>query len=102
MDVIKLFAKNEKELESQIQTVRICSQDIWMESGIEKCAMLKMKNGNRHRMETIEQPNQDKFRTLWKKKTYKYLGILEADTIKHADMIENFFKKNTPGERENY
>ncbi len=40
MDDLKLFAKNEKELESQIQTVRICSQDIWMESGIEKFAYL--------------------------------------------------------------
>ena len=28
MDEIKLFAKNEKELETQIQTIRINSQDI--------------------------------------------------------------------------
>ena len=45
MDDIKLFAKNEKELETQIQTVRIYSQDIGMEFGIQKCAMLVMKNG---------------------------------------------------------
>ena len=31
MDEIKLFAKNEKEFETQIQTVRIYSQDIVME-----------------------------------------------------------------------
>ena len=40
MDDIKLFAKNEKELEILIQTVRIYSPDIGMEFGIEKCAML--------------------------------------------------------------
>ena len=36
---IKLFAQNEKELETLIQAVRIYSQDIGMEFVIEKCAM---------------------------------------------------------------
>ncbi len=57
MDDIKLFAKNEKELETLIQTIRIYSQDIGMEFGIEKCAMLIMKSGKRHRMEGIELSN---------------------------------------------
>ena len=34
MDDIKLFAKNEKELETLIHAVRIYSQDIGMEFGI--------------------------------------------------------------------
>ena len=42
MDDIKLFAKNEKELETLIHTVIIYSQDIRMEFGIEKCALLVM------------------------------------------------------------
>ena len=33
---IKLFAKNEKELETLIHAVRIYSQDIGIEFGIEK------------------------------------------------------------------
>ena len=40
MDDIKLFAKKEKELETLTNVVRIYSQDIGMEFGIEKCAML--------------------------------------------------------------
>ena len=48
-----------------------------MEFGIEKCAML---------VKGMELPNQDKIRTLRKKETYKYLGILEADTIKKVEM----------------
>ena len=48
MDNIKLFAKNEKELETLIHAVRIYSQDIGMEFGIEKCVMLVMKSGKRH------------------------------------------------------
>ena len=39
MDDIKLFAKNEKELVTLILVVKIYSQDIGMEFGIEKCAM---------------------------------------------------------------
>ena len=45
MDDIKLFTKNEKEWETLIQTVRIYCQDIEMEFGTEKCAMLVMKSG---------------------------------------------------------
>ena len=36
MDDIKLFAKNEKELEALIHPVRIYSQDIGMEFSIKK------------------------------------------------------------------
>ena len=46
MDDIKLFAKNEKELETLIHTLRIYGRDIGMEVGIEKCAMLEMKSGS--------------------------------------------------------
>ena len=45
MDDIKLFDKNEKELQTLIKTVRICSQDIGMEFSIKKCAMQVMKSG---------------------------------------------------------
>ena len=48
MNDIKLFAKIEKEPETLIHAVRIYSQDIGMEFGIEKCAMLVMKSGKRH------------------------------------------------------
>ena len=46
MDDIKLLAKNERELETIKHASRIYSQDIGMEFGIEKCAMLVMKSGN--------------------------------------------------------
>ena len=46
VDVIKLFAKNEKELETLIHTVRIYSHDVGMEFGKEKCAMIVMKVAN--------------------------------------------------------
>ena len=37
--------------------------------------------------------NQDKIKTLAKNETYKYLGILEADTIKQLEMKEKIQKE---------
>ena len=41
----------------------------------------------------MELPNQDKIRTLGEKKTYKYFGILEADTIKQVEVKEKIKKE---------
>ena len=90
---IKLFAKNEKELETLIYGVRIYNQDIGMEFGIEKCAMLVMKSDKWHMTDGMELPNHDKIRTLEENETYKYLGILEADTIKQVQMKDTTRKE---------
>ena len=93
MNDIKLFAKHKKELETLIHDVRIYTQDIGMEFGIEKCAMLVMKSSKRHLTDGIELPNQDKIRTHGENETYKYLGILEADTIKQVGMKDKIRKE---------
>ena len=59
-----------------------------MEFDIEKRAMQVMKSGKRHLTDRMELPNQDKIRTLGEKETYKYNGILEADSIEQVDMKE--------------
>ena len=59
IDEIKLFAKNERQLETLIRTVRIYSRDIGMEVGVEKCAMLVMKSGKQELTDRMELPNQD-------------------------------------------
>ena len=47
-----------------------------------------MKSGKRHLTDGMELSNQDKIKTLGEMETYKYLGILEADTIKQVQMKE--------------
>ena len=81
MGDIKLYAKNDKELESLIQVVRIYSQDIGIEFGTEKCAILITRSRKRHMTEGIEILNKNKIRTLEEKETYKNLGIVEANII---------------------
>ena len=91
MDDIKLFVKNEKELETLIHTEYTVKTG--MKFGIEKCALLVMKSSKRHLTDGIKLPNQDKIRTLTKNETYKYLGILEADTIKQVKMKNKIQKE---------
>ena len=52
-----------------------------------------MKSGKQHMNDGIERPYQDKIRTLAENKTYKYMGILEADTIKQVEMKEKNLKE---------
>ena len=52
-----------------------------------------MKCGKRHLTDGIELPNQDMIRMLTENKTYKYLGILVADTIKQVEMKDKIQKE---------
>ena len=65
-----IWQKCKKNWKTLIHAVSIYSQDIGMESDIEKCAMLVMKSGKRHITDGMEQPNQTKIRALGEKETY--------------------------------
>ena len=77
--------KNETELETLIQIVRIYSQDKGM--GLDR----KMRHASNEKSQTthdrrrIESSNHVVIRMLRDKETYKYLGILKADTIKQQE-----------------
>ena len=100
MDGIKLFAKNEKELEALTHVVRIYSQDIGMEFGIEKCAMLDRKCGKRHMTDGMELPNHDKIRTEKMKPTNTWVSWRLTPSNKWKWKTRS--EKNISGELENY
>ena len=83
MDDIKLYAKIEKELEKLIQTVRMNIQSryrdgIWLKR-MHHVSYEKQKTANNGwNGTTISR----KIRTFRENGTFKYLGILEKDTIK--------------------
>ncbi len=62
--------------------------------------MCHANNEKQKMTERIELPNQEKIRTLGEKETYKYLGILEADTIEQVEMKEKI-KKEYPRKTRN-
>ena len=88
MDDVKLFAKNQKELETLIPVGRIYTQDIgrWHR---------KMYHDRNEKRQTT--PNgrngTNKSRKFREKETYKYFGILETDTILQMEMKEKKIKK---------
>ena len=88
MDTIKVFAKTFLKLETPVQTIRIYRLDIGMEFGIDKYAILIMNSGKRESTEGIGLPNQECIKTLGEKESDKYLRILQADTIKQAEIKE--------------
>jgi len=62
MEDVKLYGRNEKSLDSLIQTVKIFSKDIGMEFGIDNYAMLSLKRGNIVAAEGIASSDKSLFR----------------------------------------
>ena len=79
MDDLKLYSRNEKGLDSLAQIVFVFSENIGMEFGIEKCAVLVMEKGKIVKSVGIELPDGKVVTSLQEGESYKYLGILEAD-----------------------
>ena len=86
MDDMKLFAEKKKRIRNPNKTV------MGMEFGIEICYVSNEKLQMTHdgRSRTTESVV---IRTLGEKETYKYLGDLEADTIKQVEMKEKIKKE---------
>ena len=83
MDDLKLFGKNEEQIDSLVKTVQIFSKDIGMEFGIKKCGMLVMKKGKIVESDGIQLPDGETIK-IAEQDGYKYLGILELDKIMEA------------------
>ena len=52
-----------------------------------------MKSGKQHLTDGMELANQEKIRMPGEKETYKYLGVLEGDTIKQEEIKEKIKKE---------
>ena len=89
MDDLELYSQSEKGLDSLVQAVRAFSRDIGIEFGIGKCAMLVMEKGKIVKSVGIELPDGKINKSLQEGESYKYLGILEADTFLEKKMKLN-------------
>ena len=88
MDDLKLYASMEKSLESLIQTVCVFGNNVGMELGVEKCAVLKMKKGKMANSDGIASLNKTTMKGLKEDDSCKYLGVIQADGMKHHEMKE--------------
>ena len=88
MDDLKLCTKNEKGLESLVQTIHILSGEIGMEFGIDKCATLVLERGKITKFDGISSHDGRCMKRLIEGAGYKYLGIIQADQIRYMEMKE--------------
>ena len=93
MNDLKLYSGSEKGLGSLVQTVRVFSEDIGMEFGIDKCAMLVMEKGKNGKSVGIELPNGKIIKSLQEGESYKYLRIIEADKFLEEKIKLNVLKE---------
>ena len=77
---LKLYGKNEREIDSLIITVWQCSEDMKSEFSILKCAVVLPQRGKKARWEGIQLPNGEEIGEAGAG-GYKYLGVLELDKI---------------------
>ena len=88
MDDEKLYASNETSRESLIQTVRVFNNDIGLEFGVKKCAVLTMKKGKMDNSDGIALPIKTTMKELKEGDSYKYLGVIQVDGMKHHAIKE--------------
>ena len=82
IDDLKLFAKNEDQTDSLVNTVRIFLEDIKMEFALPKGGLFIMKRGKVVKSEGISMSDGKMMKNI-EEDGYNYLGILVADSVKH-------------------
>ena len=93
MDDLKLFAKNDVDLEGLLTTVKQFSEDICMEFGLDKCAKASFVRGRIHKKSSIVLDTETTIKELDPEASYKYLGVNEGDGINHSAMKEKIRKE---------
>ena len=97
MDNMKLYRKDERQIDSLINTVCVFSDDIRMEFGLTKCGVVVMKRGKVVKYDGVDLPDGRRMKSV-EEGGYKYLGILEYSEVLHAEMkidLEHFSRPNS-------
>ena len=93
MDDLKLYTRNDEQLETQLHNVKMFSDDIGMSFGLDKCAKATFKRGKLQASSPIKLDVKTEISNLNPEHSYKYLGILEGDGISHSQMKEKIRKE---------
>ena len=93
MDDLKLFAKNDQQLQGLLNIVKQFSDDIQMEFALDKCAKATFFHGKLLKAKNITLDTITIIKSLEPKENYKYLGVTEGDVIQHSSMREKIWKE---------
>ena len=88
MDDLKLYGKNDYELDGLLKTVKTFGDDIGMTFGKDKCVKDTFVWGKMKYISSTVLDRGTKIKELDQEEAYKYLGIEEGDGIQHGKMKE--------------
>ena len=80
---LKLYETSGNQLTGLINTVKIVSDDIKMEFGLDKCAKTSFKRGKKVSAKRIPLNDNQVIEDLDQAETYKYLGMEEGEGVQH-------------------
>ena len=86
MDDLKLYLKDDSELEGLLRIVKGFSDDIGMEFGLSKCAKITFKRGTLERFDHVRLDEETMIKDWEQEKVIKYLVVDESSGIQHATM----------------
>ena len=92
MDDLKLFTKDDNDLEGLLQTVKKFSDDIGMSFGLDKCAEATFKRGKLTGTTSAQLDQNTVIKDLEQEGVYKYLDFVESNRFQHAAMKEKIRK----------
>ncbi|CAH2221644.1 jg25540 [Pararge aegeria aegeria] len=97
MDDLKLYASKRSDLMALLKITQSFSNDIGMEFGVDKCAVINVERGRVVSSENIVLSETIILKSLREGETYKYLGMSEALGIEvgHMKQVvqERFFSR---------
>ena len=88
MDDLKLYAKDDNELEGLLRIVKGFSDDISMDFGLSKYAEVTFKRGKLQKSDHVWLNEETIIKGLEQEKVYKYLGVDDSSGIQHARMMQ--------------
>ena len=86
MNDLKLYVANQNQLTKQLEIVKQLSEDICMDFGLDKCATLNLTQERKSSRGGIQVDHTTFIMELDRGENYKYLGVLENETIDHKQM----------------
>ena len=76
MDDLKLYAKDDNELEGLLRIVKGFSDDIGTQFGLSKCAEATFKRGKLEKSDHVWLDEETMIKDLEQEKVYKYLALM--------------------------
>ena len=81
MDDIKLYGRNDSELQSLCTVVNTFATDVCMSFGLDKCNCITIHRGKLKESDHIELPSGEVIQQLAPGGEYCYLGVLESTSF---------------------